>query len=132
MPVTMPGSAIGSTIMRLSASRPKNAKRWIASDASVPSTTASTVAASPTCTLVHNASRAPVLRAASDHHWNVKPLGGNDSDVAVLNDSTTTITSGRYRNTSTSAAPDGEQGPDAARHAHQRFSSAPVRRMPVR
>ena len=44
MPVTMPGSAIGSTISRFSDSRPKNLKRCTASAASVPSTSATSVA----------------------------------------------------------------------------------------
>ena len=59
MPVTMPGSAIGSTIIRFNDSRPKNRKRWTASDANVPSTSATSVAPIAILTLFHSASRAP-------------------------------------------------------------------------
>src|ERR1700694_317152 len=45
IPVMIPGSARGRTNRKLIASRPKNAKRWIANAAQVPSTSASAVAA---------------------------------------------------------------------------------------
>lgn len=66
-PVTMPGSAIGRTIMKEMVSRPKNLKRWTAKAMSVPRTKAIAVAPSPALTEVHSAARAPVLRHASPH-----------------------------------------------------------------
>ena len=50
IPVMMPGRASGSTNMKLIASRPKNAARWMANAAQVPRTTASAVAPSAVLT----------------------------------------------------------------------------------
>ncbi len=61
MPVTMPGSAIGSTTRNDSAFLPKKSKRASANAASDPRIIAIAVAASPTLTLVSSASRTPWL-----------------------------------------------------------------------
>ncbi len=68
IPVTTPGSAIGSTISRDTVSRPKNRKRWRASAAMVPSTSATAVAISATSTETTIALRAPGFSRAADHH----------------------------------------------------------------
>ena len=44
--------------------------------------------------LTTNASRAPVLCNADCHQCNVKPFGGHDNELTVLNDSTAMISSG--------------------------------------
>src|SRR5207302_5795561 len=49
IPVTIPGSASGSTNIRLTNSRPNHVMRWMANSAHEPSTRASAVAASTTC-----------------------------------------------------------------------------------
>ncbi len=45
--------------------------------------------------LTSRASRAPVLCIAARHQRNVKPFGGHDNELTVLNESTTMIASGR-------------------------------------
>ncbi len=59
MPVTMPGSAMGSRISRVTASLPKNLKRYMAAAAKVPSTMAIAMEASATCT--ESAERRPEI-----------------------------------------------------------------------
>ena len=77
MPVTMPGSAIGSTMTRLTALRPKKRWRVNANAASVPSTSAIAVAHSPVCTECNSASRGPGSWYAFSHQSSVKPVGGH-------------------------------------------------------
>ena len=57
MPVTMPGSAIGSSSTNETASRPKNRNRWTAKAASVPRTSAIAVAPTAAWSVSHSASR---------------------------------------------------------------------------
>ena len=57
IPVMIPGSASGSMKRRLTASRPKNAERWMANAANEPRTSASAVATSPACTESSSAER---------------------------------------------------------------------------
>ena len=88
MPLTMPGSAIGSTMRNEIELRPKNLKRCTARLAMVPSTRAMAVAKSPTLTEVHRASRTPWLCNAVSHQWRVYPSGGHTRLPALLSDST--------------------------------------------
>ena len=60
----------------------------------MPSTSATAVAPSATRIDVQSASRAPALWAAASHQSSVKPSGGHVNVRDVLNDSTSTITSG--------------------------------------
>ena len=94
MPVTMPGSAIGSTMRIDTASRPKNRYRATANDAIVPSTSATAVAPSPALTEAASASRAPGLCHARFHHSKVSPLGGQPNVRSMLNDEISTTSSG--------------------------------------
>jgi hypothetical protein len=95
MPVTMPGSAIGSTTSSDSVSRPKKRWRWTANDRALPSSSATTVAPSAAFTDVHTAFLAPALSQARAHQSTVKPSGGQLATLAGLKDSTTTTSSGR-------------------------------------
>ena len=95
IPVTMPGSAIGRMTSRLTASRPKNSKRWRASEIIVPRINEIAVAASAICTLVVMPSSAPAFWNALPHHSSVKPGGGQVRLVLVLNELTNTTNSGR-------------------------------------
>src|SRR4051794_22089699 len=74
MPVTMPGSASGSTTRRETAPRPKNSNRDTARAASVPSTRAMSVAPTPAFTDVHSASRTPGLCTALSNHSSCRAL----------------------------------------------------------
>src|SRR4051795_988145 len=94
MPVTMPGSVIGNTTRKLTTFRPKNAWRCTANAAIVPSTSAITVAPTPTTAELASDFHMPWLLAASTHHSNVKPLGGNANDRDELNALMTTKSSG--------------------------------------
>ena len=66
MPVTMPGSVIGSTTSRLTTSRPKNRYRCTANAAMVPSTSAIAVAPRPTTTELASDFHMPSLFHAVD------------------------------------------------------------------
>jgi hypothetical protein len=94
MPVTMPGSAIGSTTSSDTVSRPKNRYRCTAKATMLPSTRATAVAPRPALTDVHAASRAPVLDHARVHHSVVRPGGGHANVRSVLNELTSTTSSG--------------------------------------
>ena len=94
MPVTMPGSAIGSRMRIDTDSRPKNRYRATANDAIVPRTSATAVAPRPAFTDVASASRAPGLFQARYHHSRVNPLGGQPNVRSVLNDEISTTSSG--------------------------------------
>ena len=61
----------------------------------MPSTRAIAVAARATLTEFHSACRGPSVSQACCHQSSVKPCGGHDSDVAVLNDRIATTSSGR-------------------------------------
>ncbi len=93
-PVTMPGSAIGRMISSDTTLRPKKRVRRNPIAASVPNTSATTVASAATLRLVSSASRAPWLSAASFHQCRVKPGGGQPNVLSVLNELTTTSSSG--------------------------------------
>ena len=116
MAVTMPGSAIGSSSRNEIASRPKNALRYTASEASVPSTsampvdTAATRSESPIA--CHTSSRAQ----ATPNQLSVRPGGGKVKvESSVLNAYRMMIRNGRYRNAST---------PATARRSGQRVRGA--------
>src|SRR5689334_20995382 len=68
-PVTMPGSAIGSTSSSDREFLPKKLNRDSANAATVPSTIATAVAARPTLTEFSSAAWARVSCRASDHQW---------------------------------------------------------------
>src|ERR1043165_2789669 len=76
MPVTMPGSAIGSTTSRDTALRPKNLYRPTANAIIAPSSGALPAAPRPVRTDVHSADRAPSLSQAEPHHLPVHAVGG--------------------------------------------------------
>ena len=100
MPVTMPGSAIGRTNRNEIASRPKNAKRWIASAASVPSTIATSVAATPIWSDRTIASTRSLFAKATANQSVVKFAIGQVWARLWLNAYRAMTTIGRYRNPS--------------------------------
>ncbi len=73
MPVMIPGSAIGSTTAKDSASRPHQRPRWTAKAAKVPSTTAIEVASSPARIESHSAARTSALAQVCGNHCRLKP-----------------------------------------------------------
>src|ERR687885_547421 len=73
IPVTTPGSAIGRTSRKLTASRPKKRKRLTAAAAAVPRTSATAVATAAAFSESTSASRASVFSQASWNHLVVKP-----------------------------------------------------------
>ena len=79
IPETMPGRAIGRMTRNEIVSRPKNRKRATASDARVPSSIASAVAAAATLRDASSALRAPSLSNAFPNHSRVRPGGGQSS-----------------------------------------------------
>ena len=79
MPVTMPGSAIGSTTRNEIVSRPKKRWRATANAASVPSSSAISVAPVAAFIDVSSASRTPGLWNALSNHSSVKPGIGHFS-----------------------------------------------------
>lgn len=83
-PVTMPGSAIGSTTSREIVLCPKNFVPDRANDTSVPSTRATNVATVATTTDVTKASLTPSFDTARDHHSSVNPGGGHANVRLVL------------------------------------------------
>ena len=80
MPVTMPGSAIGSSTRNEIVLRPKKRWRETAIAARVPSTIAIAVAPSPALSEVQRASRTPVLSKAFPNHSSVRPSIGQDCE----------------------------------------------------
>src|SRR5688500_4283869 len=76
MPVTIPGSAIGSTMSRDTVTRPKNRNPCTANASIVPRPRAVAVAAWPAATDVSSAGRAPVLAHAAGHGRVVGSWGG--------------------------------------------------------
>src|SRR6478672_8493459 len=82
-PVTIPGRAIGRMTMKEIVSRPKKRWRATASEARVPSTSASAVATSATLIEVQNASLA-VLSIALGNHSKVSPGGGHSRILLAL------------------------------------------------
>src|SRR5439155_10801380 len=95
MPVTMPGSVIGSTRRKLIERRPKNRYRCTANAAIAPSTSAMAVAQSPATTEVPSADIAPLLAAAERHQRRVNAVGGKPNVREALNEFSTTSASGR-------------------------------------
>ena len=92
----MPGSAIGSTSSIENASLPKKRWRHIASAASVPSSSASSVAAAATCSDSPTASRMSGRRAAAANHCSVKPCSGKlNAALSVLKAYSAMTSSGR-------------------------------------
>src|SRR5438132_5480454 len=76
IPVTTPGSAIGSTSRNVIASRPKKRKRLTAAAAAVPRTSANAVASPAALSDRTSASRASVLCQAAWNHFVLKPAIG--------------------------------------------------------
>ena len=101
MPVTMPGSASGSTSRNDTVSRPKNRNRWTASAASEPSSRARAVAASATSTDSSRASRIASLLKASPNQCVVQLVIGQVCARSALNAYRKMITIGTYRKTRT-------------------------------
>ena len=79
MPVTMPGSASGRMTTNEIVSRPKNRWRETANAASVPSSSAISVAPVAAFTDVHSASRTPGLSIARPNQSSVSPGIGHFS-----------------------------------------------------
>ena len=94
MPVTMPGSVIGSTTRKLTTSRPKNRYRCTANAAMVPSTNAIAVAPRPTTTELASDFHIPSLCHAVTHHCVVNPVGGKANVREELNALTSTRAKG--------------------------------------
>src|SRR5438874_2678177 len=82
--VTIPGSAIGSTRMNDTASRPKNANRCTANDAKVPRTSARHVAQIAATTDVHAAVCRLGSCQATENHLSVNSCGGHAPDTLLL------------------------------------------------
>src|SRR2546421_8897782 len=76
IPVTTPGSAIGKTSRKLTASRPKKRKRLTAAAAAVPSTSATNVATPAAFIDRTSASRASWFCQAARNHFVEKPAIG--------------------------------------------------------
>src|SRR5512139_702467 len=76
-PVRMPGNAIGSTNSSVIDSLPVNVRRASANAASVPNTSASSVAAEATMSDSRIDSQMSVRANATSNQCNVKPGGGN-------------------------------------------------------
>jgi len=95
IPVTIPGSAIGSTKRRDIASLAKNSYLDIAAAASEPRMSAIEVAIRAVITERITASRIPSLAAALLHQTVVKPVGGQAKDLLVLKEFITTRANGR-------------------------------------
>ena len=94
IPVTIPGSAIGSTNIKEITSRPKKLYRAIAAAANEPKIKAMMVANEAVNTDKRIASFTPELDAAFDHHIVVKPVGGQLKDLFLLNELITTSING--------------------------------------
>ncbi len=76
MPVTIPGSAMGSTTRKLITSRPKNRKRATAMAVSVPRSSAMSVAPVAARSEATSASRTPPSAAARENQSRVSPRMG--------------------------------------------------------
>ena len=124
MPVTMPGSAIGSTSRNETASRPKNLKRATPTAAAEPSTSAAPVATSATRTESHSASRTSCECQATLNQFVVKPGIGQLCTFDLLNAYTMISTSGTQRKRMTSAVQTDERDACAAA-LHHIASNAP-------
>src|SRR5438445_12074197 len=81
----IPGSASGRMKSRLTASRPKNAERWMANAAHEPRTSASAVATSPACTDSSSAERTLGSSHVAENQLKVRPGIGQLSMFEVLN-----------------------------------------------
>src|ERR671928_944908 len=76
IPVTTPGSAIGRTSRKLTASRPKKRKRATAAAAAVPRTSATSVARPAAFSESTSASRASWFSHAARNHFVERPAIG--------------------------------------------------------
>ena len=92
--MTIPGSAMGSTRMNDTASRPKNANLWTANDASEPRVSAIRVAQTAATIEVRNAPFSVASCHATENHLSVNSCGGHEPDTLLLKAYTTTMTSG--------------------------------------
>ncbi len=84
-PVMMPGSAIGRITANVTTSRPKKRYRETASEASVPSTSATAVAPRPASTESFSASRTSSLSNATENHFVLKFSIGQPCVTLSLN-----------------------------------------------
>src|ERR671932_669988 len=101
IPVTTPGSAIGRTSRKLTASRPKKRKRATAAAAAVPRTSATVVASAAAFSESTSASRASWLSHAALNHFVLKPAIGQLWMFDSLNAYTQMSTSGIQRKSTT-------------------------------
>ena len=83
-PVTIPGRAIGRMTRKEIVSRPKKRWRATASEASVPSTSAIAVAATPALIEVRKASRARSFFDRLGNQSRVRPGGGHSRMLLAL------------------------------------------------
>ena len=132
MPVTTPGRAMGRTSRKLIESRPKNAKRWTAIAARVPSTRAIATAPSAARIEFMIACGMAGLASASPNHCRPKPGGGHAMKLLSLKALIATIRSGTYRKARTtqvaSRRPMRTQADSTTTAAHHSDSNAPSRR----
>ena len=84
IPVTMPGSASGSTRRKDTVSRPKNRKRWTANAARLPSTKARVVAPAAALRELASASRTSGFRQATANHFIETPWIGQACEFTGL------------------------------------------------
>src|ERR1700687_4875487 len=73
IPVMIPGNASGSTNIRLTTSRPKNVRRWIAKAAHEPRTRAGVVAVSRACSESPSDERTSWSFQVEPNHFSVRP-----------------------------------------------------------
>jgi len=97
----MPGSAIGSTMSRLTVCLPKKSNRCSAKAASVPSRRAMSIAPRPTMTELPTAVHSASFSNAATHQRKENSSMGQLGMRAALNELTMTSSSGTYMNTST-------------------------------
>src|SRR2546425_3121131 len=84
MPVMIPGRASGSMNIRLTTSRPNHVMRWMANAANEPSTSASAVAISPTCSDRLSEVRTSASSNVELNHFKVRPGMGQLWMLEVL------------------------------------------------
>jgi len=94
IPVTIPGSAIGSTTRRLTVDFPKKLKRCSANDSAVPEQQGDHRRRRGDDEEVEMADSAPALANALPHHSVVKPGGGHAKVLLVENELSTTTRMG--------------------------------------
>src|SRR6516165_5361430 len=124
----MPGRASGSTSRNEMASRPKNLNLYNAYATAEPSSSASTVANSPTLTDRRNALRTWGSWNATEYQCNEKPAMGQLSMFDRLNEYSTMSTIGVNKNASTSTTQTRSAARSALDSMGQIASNAPSAR----